>query len=423
MKKHHIILLLTVFTLLASVSVAEAQAVDNSAPASDNSITASTDSSVSTSNVKNFPFQQTFTITAYYSPVEGQKRYIRGSLQADKKLNGNGTNGADGTQVYPGMIAAPKNIPFGTKMKIPGIGTVAVHDRGGAIVSAGQRGQYNDRLDVWMGSGDQGLSRALQWGKRSVTVMVYGVDDSVVENINLSAFDANFQSYLAKAEGNSPRNSSSPQIFHQDFGLGDQDPEIIIIKQKLNQLKYFNGDFDDQFDAKTYQAVINFQQSSGIIDSEQDFGAGYFGPQTRKTLEKAATGLPSNANHQGTLISVAKASPVDQTSENIKLAGNGLSFTTTDLQPGDSGQSVLELQTELKKLNLFGIEPTGYYGEVTTHAIFKFQQSQGLIGDELSIGAGTYGPATRGAMLAIVNSRIATRRIIADRENQFLANK
>ncbi|MCC6643813.1 hypothetical protein IT411_03620, partial [Candidatus Peregrinibacteria bacterium] len=82
--------------------------------------------------VQIFPYEETFTITAYYSPIEGPKRYIRGSLEADKKLNGNGTNGADGTPVYPGMIAAPKSIPFGTKMMIPGIGTVAVHDRGGA---------------------------------------------------------------------------------------------------------------------------------------------------------------------------------------------------------------------------------------------------------------------------------------------------
>jgi len=40
---------------------------------------------------------------------------------------------------------APKNYPFGTKIKIPGVGVVAVHDRGGAIVNAGQRNQSHDR--------------------------------------------------------------------------------------------------------------------------------------------------------------------------------------------------------------------------------------------------------------------------------------
>ena len=37
-------------------------------------------------------------------------------------------------------------------MQIPGIGFVAVHDRGGAI--------KNNRLDIWMGEGEEGLSRA-----------------------------------------------------------------------------------------------------------------------------------------------------------------------------------------------------------------------------------------------------------------------
>ncbi len=406
MKKHHHILLLTASILLANYSVVTAQSADDS--------TGQTD-------LQAFPFQQTFTITAYYSPIEGQKRYIRGSLQADKRLNGNGTNGADGTQVYPGMIAAPKNIPFGTKMAIPGIGTVAVHDRGGAIVAAGQKGQYNDRLDVWMGTGDAGLSRSLQWGRRTVTVTVYGVDPGITESIDLSGLDANFQRYLDKAEGNA--SSSNSQIFRKDFGLGDKDPEINTIKQKLNQLNYFNGAYDDNFDAQTYQAIISFQQSYGIIDNDQEFGAGYFGPQTRDILEKAIKGLTPTASKQQNIIPIAMAGPADSESDKIKYAGNGLSFTTQDLQPGDSGQSVLELQTELKKLNLFGIEPTGYYGEVTTHAVFKFQQSQNLVSDELSTGAGAYGPVTRAAMLTIVNNRIATRRIIANREFQLLAHQ
>ncbi|HEC21042.1 MAG TPA: hypothetical protein ENI70_00835, partial [Candidatus Peregrinibacteria bacterium] len=57
------------------------------------------------------PFQRKLVITGYYSPIPGQLRYVRGSLEADRRLNGNGTNGADGTQVYRGMIAAPKNYP------------------------------------------------------------------------------------------------------------------------------------------------------------------------------------------------------------------------------------------------------------------------------------------------------------------------
>jgi peptidoglycan hydrolase-like protein with peptidoglycan-binding domain/3D (Asp-Asp-Asp) domain-containing protein len=376
---------------------------------------------VTSPDVQIFPYEQTFTITAYYSPIAGQKRYVRGSLEADKKLNGNGTNGADGTPVFPGMIAAPKTIPFGTKMHIPGIGTVAVHDRGGAIVPAGQRGEKFDRLDVWMGQGDEGLNRALRWGRRNVKVIVYGQDVSIEENIDLSGISAEDTSGPSISTPSAP----APQIFRQDYGLGDSNTEIAEIKQKLTDLKYYQGAINQDFDAPLYQAVIKFQLAYEIIDQENEFGAGYFGPQTRRTLEKALQGLTPTTNHQTNLIPIAQAAQADGYSEKVKLAGNGLSFLSRDLKLGDSGQAVLELQTELAKLHLFGIEPTGYYGEVTAHAVFKFQQSQGLAGDENSPGAGTFGPLTRNKMLSLVNSRVEIRKIIADNsaKDKLLAEK
>ena len=67
-------------------------------------------------------YQQTFIISAYYSPIPGQAKYVTGSYEGDIRLNGSGVNSADGTPVYPGMIAAPSTYAFGTKMNIPGIG-------------------------------------------------------------------------------------------------------------------------------------------------------------------------------------------------------------------------------------------------------------------------------------------------------------
>ncbi len=101
-----------------------------------------------------YPYVKTFKISAYYSPLPCQEKYTTGSYEGDIRLNGSGVNSADGTPVYPGMIAAPKTYSFGIKMDIPGVGIVAVHDRGGAIVPANNgRGAY-DRLDIWMGYGD-----------------------------------------------------------------------------------------------------------------------------------------------------------------------------------------------------------------------------------------------------------------------------
>lgn len=111
---------------------------------------------------------QKFVTTAYYSPLPNQSFYLRGSYEADVRLNGRGTHGASGKEVYPGMLAAPKTYAFGTQIYFPDFGIGTVDDRGGAIVSAGSRGYDADRIDIWMGEGEEGLKRALTWGKRTV---------------------------------------------------------------------------------------------------------------------------------------------------------------------------------------------------------------------------------------------------------------
>jgi len=106
-------------------------------------------------------------VTAYYSPLPGQRAYNMGTLAAEKRLQGNGTHGASGKPVFDGMLAAPSTYKFGTKIEIGGK-VYTVEDRGGAIVKKGQRGYAYDRLDIWMGHGDAGRIAANNWGKRTV---------------------------------------------------------------------------------------------------------------------------------------------------------------------------------------------------------------------------------------------------------------
>lgn len=97
---------------------------------------------------------KTFIVTAYYSPLPDQSFYAKGNYDAERRLNGNGTNGASGTPVFTGMIAAPKSYDFGTNIFFQGLGVGRVEDRGGAIVEAWDRGQPYDRIDIWMGYGE-----------------------------------------------------------------------------------------------------------------------------------------------------------------------------------------------------------------------------------------------------------------------------
>jgi len=56
------------------------------------------------------------------------------------------------------IIAAPKSIPFGTKIYVPGYGLASVEDRGGAIKGS--------RLDLYFHTHKE----ALQWGRQQLIV-------------------------------------------------------------------------------------------------------------------------------------------------------------------------------------------------------------------------------------------------------------
>lgn len=424
-------------------------------------------------------YQKTFTISAYYSPIEGQERYVTGSYAGDIRLNGSGVNSADGTPVYPGMIAAPKSYAFGTKMNIPGIGLVAVHDRGGAIVHAGERGQHYDRLDVWMGYGDKGLNRALNWGKRNVDVTVYGVDPSIQENVYLEGF--------TEAEKFVRTIVQEQKIFKTDLWHSKSGEDVGKLQRYLKNLGYYKGTVDNYYGDEVYKAVMAFQIDHDIVDNEEEFGAGYFGPQTRtkieaiidkrredtlpkrnlgrddtgedvKKLQKALIKLGYDLEITGVydqktinavfdfqhdndilrseddlgagyfgpqtlaILSDRLASldaPLSETLDILDDEPASFIAFEKDLSLGDQGQEVTRLQKELKKFNLLRIDPTGYYGEVTQNAVFKFQQRKGILTLKTDHGAGIFGPQTRNHLNTLLGYRANNNQKIATRTAAF----
>lgn len=350
-------------------------------------------------NRTTFKGVRTFLISAYYSPVQGQQKYVTGSFSGDIRLNGGGVHGADGTPVYAGMIAAPKGYPFGTKMKIPGIGTVAVHDRGGAIVHSGQRGNQHDRLDVWMGYGDAGLKRALRWGKRAVDVQVYGIDPSIAEQVVLEGFSQD-EKFAVNAVNTAQPNDQVTEVnkspvSDQSLSFGNQGEPVAKLQKFLKDLNYYQGQINSIFDQNTLVAVTKFQIDTDIVNDENDYGAGYAGPRTMKVLAEKLS-LPQAKSAEENLTPV-------------------VTFTR-DLKPGDSGEDVRRLQQELIRLNLLGIETTGFYGDVTEHAVFKYQQIKALAGDKNSQGAGIFGPKTRETLNNLIAERERLEKLVATKK-------
>jgi len=328
-------------------------------------------------------YEQHFTITAYYSPLPDQCCYVKGSFEADKILNGNGTHGADGTPVYPGMLAAPKSYAFGTVVDLPGIGTLTVHDRGGAIVE----GSDTHRLDIWMGAGEEGLARALSFGVRRVvgTVHLPGYAQPE-EGIDLSAFAApvgNLKTFAVHPDA----AVAAPE----KVAFGEKNVSVTALQQSLKDAGYF---------------------------TEQP--TGFFGDKTKASLLafEAEMGITGSGTHLSDVTSVYLQATIEVKKREPKL---GL------INKESSRSDILNAQRLLRGLGFYRGRTNGAYDGNLFDAILALQKEYKLVGDASSPGAGRIGPLTRGVIISLWRkSRIdalATKTIELNQVKRLLADR
>jgi peptidoglycan hydrolase-like protein with peptidoglycan-binding domain/3D (Asp-Asp-Asp) domain-containing protein len=329
-----------------------------------------------------------FTITGYYSPLPGQLFYITGDYASEIRLNGSGIAGADGTPVYPGMIAAPTSYSFGTKICIPSLGCGKIHDRGGAIVEQGKRTlARHDRLDIWMGYGDEGLRRALAWGVQHLECEMYDEDSSVHVGMNFEIPPSLHQIL----------DLPKKQIFTQNLSLGVRGKEVYRLQEVLKKLGFFEDKLTDFFGSKTEKAVFDFQKKHFLIKGKNSIGAGIFGPITR---DKLATIL----YHQ-------------EIERKIREVWENFHFEE-NLQRGIRNQSVLKLQEILVSEELMEVAPTGFFGPKTEAALIEFQVLQDIIPDSTSVGVGRVGHITREKLNEVLKQK---KKFINTEKKEILA--
>lgn len=210
-------------------------------------------------------WERYFVVTAYYSPLPGQSRYTTGSYAGDKRLNGNGTHTASGKRVFAGLLAAPRNYNFGTKIYLDGIGVGSVEDRGGAIVNAWERGFSEDRIDIWMWHGDEWLRRALKWGKRRVRGEVIDTNESVSV-----AFD------------------SSPVEKYRDLKIDAEKPDNTQVKrlqELFKELNLYTWEISWNFE-DIRPILLDFQVKHNVISGRNSYVAWYVWPKTLQALRR-----------------------------------------------------------------------------------------------------------------------------------------
>lgn len=306
-------------------------------------------------------FERDFVITAYYSPLPGQCCYVTGSEATDRDLNGYGTHGADGTPVYAGMAAAPQGYAFGTRIELPGIGTVTVHDRGGAIVDQGS----SDRLDLWMGAGEEGLARALAFGVQRVRGTVYPVDTPRPEE-HLS-----FEDFEAPQERIAPYAVAPLQDIRAN--LGDRTWSVRMMQDALQAAGVFRHPVTGFFGAVTQESLRVFIARYGL-----------HAPDTSLTPEVSAYLL----GEQMTKDRILELGEIDRRS---------------------SASDIRSAQRLLRSFGYYDGRTDGAYSDALKQAIVRFQQDEKLVADASSTGAGRIGPKTRGALERQWKMRIVKR--------------
>lgn len=204
-----------------------------------------------------------FYVTAYYSPLPGQKRYTTGSYAWDVRLNWNGTHAASWKAVHAWILAAPRNYSFWTKIELEWIGVWVVEDRGWAIVNHGERWFEYDRIDVWMWYGDEWLERALKWWKRKIKWKV--VPETRAVSIE---FD------------------DSVVVKYKNLSVNAETPikeNVVRLQELLSEVKLYNWPINWDF-SSVKSDLVSYQLKKWIISSSNSDHAWYFWPKTYAAL-------------------------------------------------------------------------------------------------------------------------------------------
>lgn len=283
---------------------------------------------------------KTFIATAYYSPTPDQAKYYTGTYAGDLSLNGGNSKASDGTPVYVGMVAAPRNYAFGTKINLDGIGVVSVHDRGGAIGA----GDGYDRIDIWMGYGDAGLARTLAWGRREITGTI--VDSGTSVSLDLE-----------NILNNAPK-------------AGD------LALKKLQTIGYNTS-------GRTFSDVIlQFQLDYGVINSRTDAGAGNYGPKTTAKLSEVYNNFLKNGSVQTPKVESSDEKNLPSTQENLNALNSSDAEKWSENMStnffGVTDEKVQNLQNFLRQSGYSTDNNSGKMDLSTLHALRKYQSAKNI---------------------------------------------
>ena len=310
-----------------------------------------------------------FIATAYYSPLPGQSRYATGSYAGDIRLNGPGKTTASGKAVFEWLLAAPAGYDYGTKIHFKWYWVGQVEDRWGAIVRSWVRWFEHDRIDIWMWYGDEGLNRALRWGKRTIEWKV--VDASAEPTLKLG------KTFLGK---------------YGWVTVGPDSPELDILKlqELFIEVDLYSWEIDGKYES-VKDAIIDFQIKTGVVNSRNHDEAWYFWNKSRDALREDFDFWPLTEESAELYDWAVAPAPLTQEQKTI------IQYDGLEVSPESSSELIENLQRLFSEVGLYKWTIDGNYKSIEW-TLLSFQIGAGIVDDKDDWWAGYYGEKTRKAL-------------------------
>lgn len=369
-----------------------------------------------------------FMVTAYYSPTPEQKYYSTWNYEDEIKLNWSWIRWASWKPVFSWMLAWPKEYAFWTKIDFEWLWVWSIEDRWWAILSAWNGSLSNDRIDIWVWSGYEWLSRAMYWWRRKVKWTILPSDSditldlnkitnynkkeelknnivlintwSLVSNTWTIELSKNTSSWIIilntstwiletsrTYSGYSVVNTWSivkKQDFNFELSLSTPD-QIKDLQEILTNLKYYTWSIDWSY--KSIQKVIlDFQISKNLIKTKKDIWAWIFGPKTRENLKNEYLSFLEKEKKQSKL-------------NELKIVSNQKSLDKIAViwnpRFWEVSKWVRELQITLKAIWYFDYKDTATFWETTKNSLISYQLDKKIINSKNDLWAWSFWEKTK----------------------------
>lgn len=239
-----------------------------------------------------------------------------------------------------------------------------------------------------MGEGDEGLSRALAWGRRTVR-------GRIVSGGKISLSAASFpRAAQVKSAGNSTTVVSAPlsweKVLSSQVSKQSSSESIRILKKSLSDLGYAScaATGGTVWNNTFTQCLISFQLKEKIIASRSEIGAGVFGPKTRAKILALYRDFDVREKDFRAQIERERLA-LEQRAQSWQQKYSGAIAAVagvTSPRSLESGAHIRSLQEGLKTLGYYSDRTTGVFGPKTQAAYQLWRASRE---EQMSVASST----------------------------------